>query len=124
MANPNIVAVTAIYGQTTGITMSTTANTVLLVNATGSGKVLKVESVLAANITSAATNVIFGVNTSASGGGTTNFLRADGTWTAPSGGGGFSSQVATLAGDQATAANTTPVTLTGLVFTYEANSKY
>jgi hypothetical protein len=32
--------------------------------------------------------------------------------------------VATLAGDQATAANTTPVTLTGLVFTYEANSKY
>jgi hypothetical protein len=37
MANPNIVAVTAIYGQTTGISMSTTANTVLLVNATGSG---------------------------------------------------------------------------------------
>lgn len=32
--------------------------------------------------------------------------------------------VATLASDQATAANTTPVTLTGLVFSYEANSKY
>ena len=32
--------------------------------------------------------------------------------------------VATLAGDQATAANTTPVTLTGLVFSYEASSKY
>lgn len=32
--------------------------------------------------------------------------------------------VATLASDQATGANTTPVTLTGLVFTYEANSKY
>jgi hypothetical protein len=32
--------------------------------------------------------------------------------------------VATLAGDQATAANTTPVTLTGLVFSYEANAKY
>jgi hypothetical protein len=32
--------------------------------------------------------------------------------------------VATLAGDQGTEANTTPVTLTGLVFTYEANSKY
>jgi hypothetical protein len=32
--------------------------------------------------------------------------------------------VATLASDQATAANTTPVTLTNLVFTYEANSKY
>lgn len=32
--------------------------------------------------------------------------------------------VATLATDQATGANTTPVTLTGLVFSYEANSKY
>jgi len=32
--------------------------------------------------------------------------------------------VATLASDQATGANTTPVTLTGLVFSYAANSKY
>ena len=32
--------------------------------------------------------------------------------------------VATLAADQATGANTTPVTLTGLVFSYAANSKY
>lgn len=32
--------------------------------------------------------------------------------------------VATLAGNQATGANVTPVTLTGLVFSYEANSKY
>jgi hypothetical protein len=71
MANPNIVAVNSIYGMTTGITMSTTANTVLLVNATGSNKVYKIESVLAANVTSAAVNVVFGVNTSASGGGTT-----------------------------------------------------
>jgi len=32
--------------------------------------------------------------------------------------------VATLASDQATGANVTPVTLSGLVFSYEANSKY
>lgn len=32
--------------------------------------------------------------------------------------------VVTLASDQATGANTTPVTLTGLVFSYAANSKY
>jgi hypothetical protein len=70
MANPNIVAVNSIYGMTTGISMSTTANTVLLVNATSSGKVFKIESVLAANVTSAATNVVFGINTSATGGGT------------------------------------------------------
>lgn len=35
-----------------------------------------------------------------------------------------STLVATLASDQATGANTTPVTLTGLVFTYEINSVY
>ena len=70
MANPNIVAVVSIFGMTTGISMSTTANTVLLVNATSSGKVFKIESVLAANVTSAATNVVFAINTSATGGGT------------------------------------------------------
>lgn len=37
---------------------------------------------------------------------------------------GSSPQVATLAGNQATGANVTPVTLMGLVFSYEANSKY
>lgn len=36
----------------------------------------------------------------------------------------FLTLVATLASDQATAANTTPVTLSGLVFSYEANSVY
>jgi hypothetical protein len=58
----------------------------------------------------------------ASGGGTSNFLRADGTFAAPPAGG--YTLVATLASNQATGANVTPVTLTGLVFTYEANSKY
>lgn len=38
--------------------------------------------------------------------------------------GGVYTLVATLASDQATGANTTPVSLTGLVFTYEADSKY
>ena len=37
---------------------------------------------------------------------------------------GFASTVATLASDQATGANVTPVTLTGLVFSYAANSTY
>lgn len=44
------------------------------------------------------------------------------TW--QSGGGSAYTLVATLASNQATAANTTPVTLTGLVWTYEANSVY
>lgn len=39
-------------------------------------------------------------------------------------GAGFVSTVATLASDQATGANTTPVTLSGLSFSYDANAKY
>lgn len=38
--------------------------------------------------------------------------------------GGSAPIIATLSGNQATGANTTPVTLTGLVFSYVANSKY
>lgn len=45
------------------------------------------------------------------------FLRDDVTWAYPA-------QVFVLSGDQATAANTTPVTLTSLVWTYEANAVY
>ncbi len=37
---------------------------------------------------------------------------------------GLYTKVATLAADQATGADTTPVTLTGLVFTYETNATY
>jgi hypothetical protein len=37
---------------------------------------------------------------------------------------GMYTKVATLASDQATGANTTPVTLTGLVWTFEANAIY
>ena len=90
------------------------------------------------------------VGTARLGSGTANsssYLRGDQTWAAPVAAaawgaitGTLSDQtdlqsaldakapaptlVATLAADQATAANTTPVTLTGLVFSYEANSVY
>lgn len=72
-------------------------------------------------VTLPAGQVVNGVTLSTAQG-TSNFLRGDGTYAAPPG--GFASQVFTLASDQATGANTTPVTLTGLVFSYEANSKY
>lgn len=45
-------------------------------------------------------------------------------WAADSTGGGGYTLVATLASDAGTGANVTPVSLTGLVFNYEANSKY
>jgi len=50
MAAPNIVNVTSIYGYTTTYALTTTAGTVLLANAAGSGKVLKINTILATNV--------------------------------------------------------------------------
>lgn len=50
MANPNIVNVTSILGKTTYLTPSGTTAVVLLTNAASSGKVLKINSLIAANV--------------------------------------------------------------------------
>lgn len=57
MANPNIVAVTAIYGTTTYLTPSGTSPVVLLPNAAASGKVFKIDNVVVSNTTASAANV-------------------------------------------------------------------
>ena len=49
MANPNIVNVTSIYGNTTYLTPSGTSAVVLLPNAASSNKVFKIESLVVAN---------------------------------------------------------------------------
>jgi hypothetical protein len=50
MANPNIVNVTVINGKTTFYTPSGTAAVILLPNAAASGKVFKINSLIAANV--------------------------------------------------------------------------
>lgn len=50
MAAPNIVAVTSIYGKTTYLTPSGTTAVVLLANTSGSGKVLKINQIVVANV--------------------------------------------------------------------------
>lgn len=50
MANPNIVNVTTIYGNTTYYTPSGTSAVVLLANAASSGKVYKINQIVAANV--------------------------------------------------------------------------
>jgi hypothetical protein len=50
MANPNIVAVTSIYGKTDYLTPSGTSATVLLPNASSSGKVYKINQIVCANV--------------------------------------------------------------------------
>lgn len=50
MANPNITNVSAIYGNTTYFTPSGTTAVVLLANAASSGKVYKINQIVAANV--------------------------------------------------------------------------
>lgn len=50
MANPNIVNVSAIYGTTTYYTPSGTSAVVLLANSASSGKVYKINQIIAANV--------------------------------------------------------------------------
>ena len=50
MANPNIVAVTSILGVPTYLTPSGTSAVVLLPNAASSGKVFKINQIVAANV--------------------------------------------------------------------------
>ena len=71
MANPNIVNVTSILGETIVGSLTTTL-TVLVSNAASSGKVYKVNTIISSNIDG--TNdgaVTFGINSNANGTGTT-----------------------------------------------------
>jgi len=77
MANPNIVSVNSIFGNTTGIALTTTLTTVLLANAAASGKVFKIESIMVANVDGTnAADVTIDWNTDAGGTGTSIALAA------------------------------------------------
>jgi hypothetical protein len=54
MANPNIVNVTTIYGNTTYLTPSATTAVVLLPNTASSGKVYKINQIVATNVNGSA----------------------------------------------------------------------
>ena len=71
MANPNIVNVSTITGNTTYVALSTTNATTLLSNAASSGLVYKVDNIVVSNVNgSTAANVTVSVNSAAAGGGT------------------------------------------------------
>jgi hypothetical protein len=77
MANPNIVNVTSILGETTYAALTTTLTTVLLANAAASGKVYKVNSIMIANVDGTnAADVTVDINTAAGGGGTSYALAS------------------------------------------------
>ena len=56
MANPNIVNVSQIYGQTNYLTPANTSTLVLIANTNGSGNVFKVNQIVAANTSNTAAN--------------------------------------------------------------------
>ena len=71
MANPNIVNVTTIYGNSSQTSLTTTSATSLVSNAASSGKVFKINSIVVANVdgTSAA-DITINIYSQASLGGT------------------------------------------------------
>jgi hypothetical protein len=71
MANPNIVNVTTIYGNTSTTSLSTTSATSIASNAAASGKVYKINSITVANIDgTAAADITINVYSAAALGGT------------------------------------------------------
>ncbi len=63
MANPNIVAVTTITGNTTYLTPSSTSAVVLLPNAASSNKVFKINQIVVSNGTASAANATVSIYT-------------------------------------------------------------
>lgn len=71
MAAPNIVNVSVITGKTAYATPANTSANVLLANAASSGKVFKINQILAANVNgSSAVDITVALNTAAAGSGT------------------------------------------------------
>lgn len=71
MSNPNIINVTAIYGNSASVSLSTTSATQLASNAASSGKAYKVNSIVVSNTNgSSAANITINVYSAAAMGGT------------------------------------------------------
>ena len=83
MAAPNIVNVTSIIGITTAVGLGTTAVTTFLSNAAASGKVLKINTVVAAGIGTGSGNITLKYHLAAAGAGTSIALAN--TITVPTG---------------------------------------
>ena len=70
MANPNIVNVTSIYGNTVYLTPANTAATVWTALTPASNTVNKIDSIIATNVTANAATTTVSINSSTGGGGT------------------------------------------------------
>jgi len=70
MANPNIVNVTSIYGNTSYLVPTTTTATTWTALTPAAGTVNKIDNIVAANVTGTTATITVSVNSAVSGGGT------------------------------------------------------
>lgn len=70
MSNPNIVNVSAIYGNTSTVALSSTSATSLVSNTASSGKVFKIDNIVVANTTGSPATITINVYSAAALGGT------------------------------------------------------
>lgn len=78
MAAPNMANVSSIIGKTAYLTPANTTENVILANAASSGKVLKINSITAANLdTTNSYTATVGVNSVAAGSGTTYKITSE-----------------------------------------------
>lgn len=70
MANPNIVNVTSIYGNTSYLIPSTTSATTWTALTPASNTVNKIDNIVAANVTGSISTVTVAINSAAAGAGT------------------------------------------------------
>ncbi len=77
MANPNIAAVTTIYGNTSTTSLTTTNATSIVSNAASSGKVYKINTIMVANIDgSSAADITINLYSAAAIGGTATAIAS------------------------------------------------
>jgi hypothetical protein len=77
MANPNIAAVAAIYGNTSTTALSSTSATSIVSNAASSGKVYRINSLVVANVDgSSAADITINLYSAASLGGTATAIAS------------------------------------------------
>jgi len=70
MANPNIVNVTSIYGNTSYLIPSTTSATTWTALTPAAGTVNKIDNIVASNVTASIATVTVAINSAAAGAGT------------------------------------------------------
>lgn len=71
MANPNILNVTSIYGNTSYLIPSVTTMVTWTALTPAANTINKIDNIVAANVTGTATTVTVAINSAAAGGGTT-----------------------------------------------------